>query len=92
MLAKTSARGYGSAHQRLRKQFAVRVERGEEFCRRCGGWIEPKSPWNLGHDDNDRSRWTGPEHERCNKGEPSRRRGRLSALAVPPRELAERWL
>ena len=29
--------------------------------------IVPGTPWDLGHADGDRSRWTGPEHRRCNR-------------------------
>jgi hypothetical protein len=36
-------------------------------CARCGERIEPGEPWDLGHDDVDRSRYTGPEHRRCNR-------------------------
>jgi hypothetical protein len=29
--------------------------------------ILPGQDWDLGHDDYDRSRYTGPEHRRCNR-------------------------
>src|SRR6202451_4156572 len=63
---KTAARGYGAAHQRLRRQWAWRVAAGGVCCARCGELIWPGEPWHLGHVDGDRSRYQGPEHERCN--------------------------
>lgn len=64
---KTSERGYGTHHQALRKQVAPLVAGGGVACARCGGAIDPDEPWDLGHDDHDRSRYTGPEHRRCNR-------------------------
>lgn len=68
----TSQRGYGPAHQRLRARIDEVVQRGEATCWRCGRWIKPGSPWDLGHDDNDRSQYKGPEHAKCNRGAPNR--------------------
>lgn len=72
MTKTTTQRGYGSRHQRLRKQWAPIVNRGEATCGRCHQPIQPGTPWDLGHDDHDRTKYTGPEHQRCNRGEPSR--------------------
>ena len=63
----TSTRGYGTEHQRLRKVWAGKVEHGEVSCARCGKWIAPGTPWDLGHNDTDRSVYTGPEHRKCNR-------------------------
>lgn len=60
-------RGYGPAHQQLRKREARRVDAGGVLCARCGRPIIPGSDWDLGHDDRDRSRYTGPEHSACNR-------------------------
>jgi len=65
--ANNRARGYGNAHQRLKKQLKPVVATGRVKCARCGKLIDPLEPWDLGHDDLDRSRWTGPEHRRCNR-------------------------
>ena len=77
-LAKTSARGYGTAHQRRRKHWQARLDAGEEiYCHRnCGTRIDP-TKWDLGHND-DRTDWTGPECIPCNRGAG----GRNGALAV----------
>jgi hypothetical protein len=63
----TVARGYGRAHQVRRAREAVVVDRGEAFCARCGLWISPGEPWDLGHDPLDRSRYLGAMHRRCNR-------------------------
>lgn len=70
----TGARGYGSAHQKLRKVWKARVDAGGVRCARCGGMLVPGEPWDLGHDDFDRSRYTGPEHARCNRATSGRRK------------------
>ena len=44
------------------------VSRGQVPCARCGLLIEPGEQWDLGHDDNDRTKYNGPEHaNRCNR-------------------------
>ena len=81
-------RGYGSEHARLRRQWKLKVDRGEVHCARCGQWIEPGSPWHLDHTE-DRSTYLGPSHAKCNlsaaaykgiaikgKGSPNRQRRR----------------
>lgn len=60
-----AARGYDSAHTRLRADYQRRMNRGETFtCWRCGDPIDPDH-WHLGHTD-DRSGWEGPECVPCN--------------------------
>lgn len=73
----TTARGYGSEHQRLRAQWLPTVESGEAYCHaaRClmkTRWIPPGTPWDLGH-TTFRTAWTGPEHPLCNRSEGGRR-------------------
>lgn len=65
----TKERGYSGDHRKLRAEWAPHVEAGQVRCFRagCGRLIEPGSPWDLGHRDDDRSQWTGPEHRACNR-------------------------
>lgn len=72
----TAQRGYGYAHQKLRRKAAREVRRGEAVCWRCGKPIPadtPRDKWDLGHDDHDRSITRGPEHADCNRSTASRR-------------------
>jgi len=60
-------RGYGTAFDRERRQWAARINAGEPVnCWRCGNPIRPGEPFHLGHDDYDRSITHGPEHPACN--------------------------
>jgi hypothetical protein len=82
---KTSERGYGWRHQQLRRRVereiaaewaagrAVPCARGSA-CK-LGGWIRPGEPWDLGHNDRDRSRYNGAEHRVCNRATAGRRQG-----------------
>lgn len=74
---ETSKRGYGTAHQRERKRWVGVVEAGSAFCSRCGGPIAPGSAWHLDHSD-DRSRYLGAAHARCNVKAGSRKAARRS--------------
>jgi hypothetical protein len=59
--------GYGRAHQTLRRALTPAVAAGLARCVRCGELIEAGAPWDLGHDDLDRSITRCPEHRRCNR-------------------------
>jgi hypothetical protein len=59
---------YSYAHRQLRKRWAKVVEAGEAHCWRCGRWLHPQGPWDLGHDDRDKSVYRGPECLPCNRG------------------------
>lgn len=69
----TASRGYGSRHQRLRRQWDTTVQRGEAHCWRCHTWLPPGQPWHLGHDPVDRSVYRGPECPRCNTSDAAKR-------------------
>ena len=82
---KTAARGYGGPHRKLKEQWRPHVDVGQTWCvagiclEQLDGrtrWIRPGTPWNLGHTA-DRTAWTGPEHERCNKADGARRGNRM---------------
>jgi hypothetical protein len=61
-----SARGYGAEHRKLRAHYQHRMDAGERFtCWRCPRPIDP-TRWHLGHDDQDRSQYRGPECIPCN--------------------------
>ena len=62
----TTARGYGHAHQVLRKRVAKIVAAGLAVCARCGLPISPDEPFDLDHSD-DRRGYLGPSHRRCNR-------------------------
>jgi len=66
--------GYGREHSDLRRRWAREVALGLVTCARCGESIAPSAPWDLGHDDVDRSRYVGPEHAACNRATAGRGR------------------
>jgi hypothetical protein len=80
---RTAARGYGFCHQQLRARLAPQVATGDVDCARCGLPILPAEARDLGHDDHDRSRWSGPEHQRCNRATSAHRRQQSVRLRVP---------
>lgn len=64
-------RGYDARHDSLRKWWAPKVAAGGVTCRavvclRPSRLIGRTERWDLGHNA-DRSDWTGPEHEACNR-------------------------
>lgn len=61
-------RGYDAAHEADRRGWTPAVAAGHVACWRCGDPIQPGEPWDLGHDDRDRTVTRGPEHaNRCNR-------------------------
>lgn len=86
---KTSARGYGSAHQRQRKAIAAKLKAGAVLtCWRCGGALVQGMAWDLGHDDQDRSLYRGPEHRKCNRSAGARMGNAMRG--VQPRKRAQK--
>lgn len=62
---------YGHQHRQERERWRPVVDAGQAQCQRpvClmpTRWIQPGTPWDLGHTD-DRTGYTGPEHRRCNR-------------------------
>lgn len=92
MAGRTTARGYGIKHQRLREKWKLKVDRGGVTCWRCGELITAGEPWDLGHDDRDRAVTRGPEHAACNRAtashQPARERptGSHPGLIDDPRD------
>ena len=80
----TTSRGYGSAHQRKRKQLVAAFEPGQP-CARCGEPIWRAEDADLGHTD-DRSGYRGLEHAaECNRsaGAKSRRTTARPPMPTP---------
>lgn len=76
MPRKTTSRGYGTAHQAMRKRLRAYVRAGMATCVYCGLPISPTEKWHLGHDDS-RTRWIGPTHALCNLREAGHKAQRL---------------
>jgi hypothetical protein len=77
MPGETTARGYGTEHQRLRAYWDQYVQAGDAHCHAAiclqpTRWIQPGTDWDLGHTP-DRTSYTGPEHAKCNRTEGARR-------------------
>ena len=62
-------RGYGAEHEALAREYQQRMDQGERFtCWRCDKPLGARRgiDWQLGHDDQDRSKYRGPECPPCN--------------------------
>ena len=70
------ARGYGASHDRERTRIAHLVEHLQAHCAKCGLIVLPTESWDLGHNE-DRTRWTGAEHARCNRSDGGRKGAKL---------------
>jgi hypothetical protein len=70
-LGRTTRGGYGTPHQRERRRVAEVVARGGVRYWRCGNYIHPAEPWDLGHSDAPgakvRGLYAGPEHRHCSR-------------------------
>lgn len=84
MAGRTTSRGYGTAHQQLRAFWQPLVTTGTVTCWRCQQPITPTEPWDLGHDDTDRTLYRGPEHaNRCNRAAAGHNRTRTPRRRPP---------
>jgi hypothetical protein len=92
---KTTARGYGSAHQQKRRIWARRIASGEQVsCARCGHPILPGMVWDLGHvDGSGKSFYSGPEHASCNRATKTHRakRRRRTQVAYASCRVSRQW-
>jgi hypothetical protein len=65
----TTQRGYGAEHEAVARGYQRQMDQGQRFaCWRCGRELGTRrgSDWHLGHCDNDRGIYHGPEHPACN--------------------------
>ena len=95
-MGRTTELGYGYHHQQARLKWAPVVALGQTTCTRhgqpqfpdCPGLIQPGDVWELGHDDADKTIYTGPEHRTCN-----RRAGGLKRIGklTPSRPVSNEW-
>ena len=60
-------RGYGAEFDRAKRAARAEVKAGGVSCVRCGRGIDPDEPWDLDHDEHDRSVINGPAHRWCNR-------------------------
>lgn len=91
----TTRRGYDYQHKKLRAQLKPQVEAGQANCWRCGHRIELGQQWDLGHDDNDRTKYRGPEHalaDDCTAGGNRATAGRRAPQNYgPPVDTSRLW-
>ena len=76
-MASTTERGYGAAHKKLRAKTQLDVDAGIAYCWRCTKRIQPGTNWDLGHDDDDRTKYRGPEHVACNRATSTHKSGNV---------------
>jgi hypothetical protein len=67
---------YDVCHRRTRARLDPVVSAGGSVCCLCGKGIDAGTPWDLAHSD-DRTRWLGPSHAACNRGDAGRKTARL---------------
>jgi hypothetical protein len=89
-------RGYGWPHQKVRRRVARLVDASTAICARCGRPIAAGQLWDLGHNDVDRSLYSGPEHrlaKDCPKGgnRATNRRGRVTAVKPNAQRFSRVW-
>lgn len=74
---------YGIHHQKERARLKPTIDAGggwctQPTCRMPSRWIQPGTPWCLGHNDAG-TEWIGPVHEYCNQREAASKGGRIVA-------------
>jgi hypothetical protein len=85
-MQSTTKRGYGTKHQRLRRMWQRRLDSGEfSGCARCGLPIVRGMRWDPGHEDSDRSHYSGPGARALQQANrwPSRRDGEARSAEAP---------
>ncbi len=104
-MGATVARGYGGRHQAERAAYAKRIQAGLQIicaCQRldcphhrgrCQVVIKKGMAWDLGHDDADRTRYTGPECVPCNRSAGARASNKpvIQSMPVVRPATASRW-
>jgi hypothetical protein len=78
------SRDYGAAHRRERARWRPIVAAGGCACVRCGRWISATQPWDLDHDDDDRTAYRGPAHRSCNRAAGAAASNRARRGDAPP--------
>ena len=83
----------GAEHRRLRKQIEKTVRAGAAVCARCGTWIRPDEPWDLGHRDAAGAKtwglYNGPEHRDCSRTAGGWKRQGQTGMRPPARRRAQ---
>jgi hypothetical protein len=70
---------YNSREHKARRAAGQRqVDAGVAYCWRCGAWLPPGQVWHLGHDDEDRTVYRGPECPPCNLKAAARKGARIA--------------
>ena len=64
---------YGAKHKALRAGWARKVAGGGGSLLAVWAADHSDEPFDLGHDDYNPFRWTGPEHRRCNRATSKKR-------------------
>ena len=90
-------RGYGLAHQRLRRAWERRIAAGGVACGYCGGEISPDDEWDLSHPGDRRDLEPVPWHRAENRRfasavtKPRRNRERRNGAQEDPYAPSRRW-
>lgn len=67
---------YCGHHQQMRALWVAAVATGQAECWRCHDPLAPGQPFDVGHDDHDRTIYRGPECLPCNRSTSTRRKHR----------------